>query len=330
MNNFVIGRQQIYTEKQEIFAYEILFRGSHFDLTAPDQATYATNQVITDAILEIGLNHIVGPHKAFINFTEQNLLEKTPLNLPQDRIVIEVLETVSANDATFNSIRELSQAGFTIALDDFVFDEAWLPVLKYVDIIKLDVHTHGLEYAHYLIEHLKHYKLRFLAEKVQSVEEFNLLKSWGCELFQGFLFSKPHEMEGRRMDVNQASALQLLAAANEANVNVEKLSAIIIRDLSLSYKLLHYINSAFFDLPSKVSSIPQAVEYLGLQELKRWINILMLSASSVKPRLMLQMALIRARMCELMAIELKKDGDCLLYTSPSPRDGLLSRMPSSA
>ncbi len=310
INDFIIGRQQICTDEKDIFAYEILFRGNQYDLSAPEQAAYATNQVITDAVLEIGLNQIVGPHKAFINFTEQNLLENTPLNLPQDRIVIEVLESVQPSELVFDRIRELSRAGFTIALDDFVFDEAWLPVLRYVHIIKLDVHTYGLAHAYFLINELKNYNLLFLAEKVQSDDEFALLKSWGCKLFQGFLFSKPHVLEGRRQEISQASLLRLLAAVNQADVSTDELGQIIIRDLNLSYKLLYYINSAFFDFPCEISSIPQAIRLLGVHELKRWINIVMLSASSQKPRLALQTALIRARMCELMAIELEKDSDC--------------------
>ncbi|QWF71602.1 EAL domain-containing protein [Methylomonas paludis] len=309
MTAFFIGRQQIFDSKLETFAYELLFRGTHFDLSAPEEATHATNQVISDTILQIGLNEIVGPHKAFINFTDQNLLEKTPLNLPNDRIVIEVLETVTVNDAIINSIRELSQAGFTIALDDFVLSDAWLPVLEYVDIIKIDVLANDLDYTRRQIELLKPYKLRLLAEKVQTREEYELLKSWGCELFQGFFFSEPHLVSGIRMDVDHASALQLLAAANKADACYEDIGRIIGRDVSLSYKLLHYINSAFFALPMEIESIPQAISFLGLKELQRWVNILMLSSLSVKPRIVLQFALIRARMCELLAHEMGEDGD---------------------
>ena len=309
MTDFFIGRQQIFDSNLEIFAYELLFRGNHFDLSAPEGATHATNQVISDTILQIGLNEIVGKYKAFINFTDQNLLEKTPLHLPKERIVIEILETVTVNKQIINRIKELSQAGFTIALDDFVLTDAWLPVLKYVHIIKLDVMQHDLEYTRRQIEQLKPYKLRLLAEKVQTHEEFVLLKSWGCELFQGFFFSEPHLVEGTRMEINHASAIQLLAAANKADADYEDIGRIIGRDVSLSYKLLHYINSAFFALPMEIESIPQAISFLGIKELQRWINILMLSSLSVKPRIVLQFALIRARMCELLAKELGEDGD---------------------
>lgn len=76
MTNFLIGRQQIFNRKLEIYAYEILFRGHEFDLAQESQATQATNQIVTDTILELGINQLVESHKAFINFTGQNILEK--------------------------------------------------------------------------------------------------------------------------------------------------------------------------------------------------------------------------------------------------------------
>lgn len=191
MTDFLIGRQQILDNNLNIFAYEILFRGSHFDLNKQDEAASATNQVITDTIVEIGLNEIVGPHKAFINFTTQNILEKTPLNLPKDRIVIEVLESVAVDLRIINSLRELSEAGYIIALDDFVLTDEWRPLLEFADIIKLDILADGLEGTRRLIEQLKPYKLKLLAEKVETHQAFETLKSWGCELFQGFFSADP-------------------------------------------------------------------------------------------------------------------------------------------
>ncbi len=336
MTDFLIGRQQILDRKLNTFAYEILFRGKNFDLSASDGATNATNQVITDTILEIGLNEIVGPHKAFINFTTQNILEKTPLNLPKERIVIEVLETVVVDLRIINSLRELSQTGYTIALDDFALTEQWRPLLEFVDIIKLDIMSGSLEDTRRLINQLKPYKLKLLAEKVETHHEFEMLKSWGCELFQGFFFSKPNIVEGKRMGVNQTSAIQLIAAVNKSDVSFEDISKIIGRDVGLSYKLLHYINSSFFSFPTKIQSIQQAISFLGLTEMKRWINILMLSSLSDKPVAILQIALIRAKMCELLAAELGEDKDrfflvgmlsCLDMILDMPIDKVLDQLP---
>jgi EAL and modified HD-GYP domain-containing signal transduction protein len=309
MTEFLIGRQQILDSKLNTFAYEILFRGKDFDLSIQESAASATKQVITDTILEIGLNELVGPHLAFINFTAQNILEKTPLDLPKDRIVVEVLENVTVDKHIIKNLRELSSQGYTIALDDFELTEQWLPLLEFVDIIKLDIMAHSLDETRQLIEKLKPYGLKLLAEKVETHHEFELLKSWGCELFQGFFFSKPKVVEGKRLGVSQTATIQLLSAINHSDVTFQEVGKIISQDVSLSYKLLHFINSASFAIPGKIDSIQHAITYLGLKEIRRWVNILALSSMSTKPPGVLQTTLVRAKMCELLALEINQDSE---------------------
>jgi len=301
MTDFIIGRQQIVDQKLNIFAYELLFRGRDFDLNHKEGATQATNQIITDSILELGLNNIVGPHKAFINFTTQNILDKTALKLPKDRIAIEVLESVEIDLSIINNLKELSGLGYTIALDDFVFSDEWEPLIELADIIKLDIMEMGETKTRKLIKQLKPYNVKLLAEKVETHDEFQYLRELGCDYFQGYFFNKPHVIAGKRIGINQTAAIRLLAVINNPDVEFEELSKTISKDLSLSYKLLHYMNSAFFALPNKISSIPHAISYLGLNEIRRWTNILTLSSLSNKPEIVLQNALIRGKMCELLA-----------------------------
>ncbi|MDO9049304.1 MAG: HDOD domain-containing protein [Methylobacter sp.] len=301
MADIIIGRQQILDQKLDIYAYELLFRGNDFDLNHKSDATQATNQVITDTILELGLNTIVGTHKAFINFTTQNILDKTPLHLPKDRIVIEVLENVEIDSRIVANLKELSKLGYIIALDDFVFSDEWTPLVEFADIIKLDVLEMGESKTRELINRLKPYNVRLLAEKVETYAEYQYLLELGCNYFQGFFFNKPNTVSGKRISINQTAAIQLLNTVNNPDVEFEDLAKIISQDVGLSYKLLHYINSAFFALSNKVSSIKHAISYLGLKEIKRWINILTLASLSNKPEAVMQNALIRGKMCEELA-----------------------------
>jgi EAL and modified HD-GYP domain-containing signal transduction protein len=302
MAEFLIGRQQILDQKLNIYGYELLFRGKDFDLNNKSEATQATNQIITDSILELGLNNLVGTHKAFINFTAQNILEKTPLSLPKDRVVIEVLENIAVDLRIISNLREFSQQGYTIALDDFVFSDEWKPLIEFANIIKLDVMAMGEEKTRNAIKKLKNYNLKLLAEKVETHEEFKYLLELGCDYFQGFFFNKPNTVPGRRLGVNQMAAIRLLTIINDPDVEMEKLAKTISLDVTLSYKLLHYINSAFFSLPGKISSIQHAISYLGLKEIKRWSNILTLASLSNKPAAVLQNSLIRGKMCEELGV----------------------------
>lgn len=301
MADILIGRQQIFDQQLNIYAYELLFRGNDFDLNQKDGATRATNQVITDTILELGLNTIVGPNKAFINFTTQNILDKTPLHLPKDRIVVEVLENIEIDSRIVANLKELSKLGYIIALDDFVFSAEWTPLVEMADIIKLDIMEMGETKTRELINQLKPYNVKLLAENVETYAEYQYLLELGCNYFQGFFFNKPNIVSGKRISVNQTAAIQLLNTVNNPDVEFEDLTKVISLDVGLSYKLLHYINSAFFALPNKVSSISHAITYLGLKEIKRWTNILTLASLSNKPEAVMQNALIRGKMCEELA-----------------------------
>ncbi len=301
MTSFLIGQQQILDKNLNIFGYEILFRGNDFDLRDEESATLATNQVITDTIIEFGLNAIVGPHKAFINFTRQNLLSKTPLHLPKDQVVIEVLENIKVDKLMVNTLQNLSQQGYMIALDDFVFSPEWIPLIEIANIIKLDVMQYSRNEISNILKKLQGFKGKILAEKVETQEDFDFCKSLSFDYFQGYFFSKPIILEGQRIGVNQQSTINLLSIINKPNVEIKEIATTIAQDPALSYKLLNYLNSAKFVTSNRIESIQHATVLLGLQEIKRWVNILSLSALTPQSQAALQISLIRAKMCEFLA-----------------------------
>lgn len=301
MAEVVIGRQEILDGQLGIYAYELLFRGRDFDLATKEGASGATAQIITDTLLEVGLNAVVGDAKAFINFTAQNLREKIPLYLPKDRVVVEVLEDVAVDLRIINNLKEIKVAGYTLALDDFEMHQEWEPLLELADIVKLDVLARPVEDTLAMIKKLKKYNVTLLAEKVETNELYELFREAGCELFQGFFFNKPKTVAGRRLGINQLAAIKLLTKVNDPDVSFDELATIISQDAGLSFKLLRYINSAFFGLPNKIDSLPNAVSYLGLNEVRRWVNILTLTSLSGKPGVQFQQALVRGKMCELVA-----------------------------
>lgn len=327
MNKYIIGRQQILNRESNIYAYELLFRSNNFDLFDKQESALATNQIITDSILEIGLNDIVGKHKAFVNFTTQNILEKTPLNLPKERIVIDILENVQINLRVIYNLCEMSQQGYLIALNNYEPTPEYQQLIAFVDIIKLDVFKMGEKRIREIISQLKFYDVKILATKIETHSEYEYLRELGCDYFQGFFFNKPNLISGKRLGLNQSSALRLLIIINNPNVEFEELVKEISQDLCLSYKILCYINSAFFPSLIKIKSISQAVAYLGLDGVKRWTNIVVLSSLSNKPSFILQNSLIRGKMCELLAQLTMEDtrtySECFLIGTLSSLDFVL-------
>lgn len=291
--DFLIGRQPIFDRQRRVFAYELLFRG---DL---GNGTLASNQVILDALLQFGLPRVVGDRKAFINFTRDNLLEGTASLLPKERVVIEILEDVEVDDALVAAVRGLRETGYTIALDDFAYHDRWLPLLPLAHIVKLDVLAETPQTLAHNLEKLRPYNLRLLAEKIETEEQHQHYGKLGCLYFQGYYFERPKLVSGKRVDSAKHAALMLLAEINKPDADFDAVCRIIGRDVGLSYKLLRYINSSYFDFPGKVDSISRAVMLLGLFELRRWASLIALSQAAGKQgEDLLRTALTRAKMCE--------------------------------
>lgn len=302
--DFLIGRQQIFDRDLRVFAYELLFRDINGNTVETFGPTAASNQVIVDSLLEYGLDQIVGAQLAFINLTRENLLSQTPFLLPKERVVIEVLEDVHVDEALIQALQNLVKQGYRIALDDFVFDERWLPLIEMAHIIKLDIQRITPAASEWLLQRLKTLPIRFLAEKVETQEQYLEYRALGCEYFQGFFFSRPNMVRGKRLHTSQHAVLQLLAKINRPNISIPELARTISMDVGLSYKLLRYINSAFYALPRQIDSLKFAITYMGIREIQRWASLISLASFPDQPREFVKIALIRAKMCESLAASL--------------------------
>lgn len=140
----LLARQGIYDRNSAIFAYELLYRNSeaqnsHIDNLNPSSGEIATSSVLLQLFANLDVNTIIGNKRAFINFTHSHLVQRIPMLLPKNRIVIEVLETVAIDQPLLLSLIELKKQGYQIALDDFVFRNELAPLVDMADIIKIDV-----------------------------------------------------------------------------------------------------------------------------------------------------------------------------------------------
>lgn len=295
-----LGRQPIFDRHMNLFAYELLFRGNRQD----NQAVVlggdcASAQVMLNAFGEIGLTDVVGEQKAFINFTEGLFEPQFRAFFPRKKIVIEVLEDVRVTPKLIQSLQSLRDKGFTIALDDYVFNPALEPLEAVADIIKVDILEVGSEA---LIRHsgkLKAKGIRLLAEKVETRNQYEYCKKLGFDYFQGYFFAKPKIIEGKRLPTNKMSVLELLSSVFDPNVDMRRLSSLISRDVTLSEKLLKFA-AEMSDTRYEVASIHDAVMRFGLERLQSWSSMLMLSGVDDKPEALFKNALIRAKFCELL------------------------------
>ncbi len=302
MSEIFIGRQPIFDPNLQVYAYELLFRGDGESFNAGViDGDSATSQVILNTFVNLGLDKIVGNHKAFINLTRVFISNPDLIVAPPDQIVLEILEDIEPNETILNTLKTLKQKGHTIALDDFIYEDKYKPFVELADIVKIDIMALDNDEIAQHVAQLKQHNLKLLAEKIETYEQFEFLKSLDFDYYQGYFFSKPSIVQGKAIPPNQLAVLELVAMINNPDVEVEELSKIISTDVSLSHKVLKFINSPISGLRTEVDSIQQAVVLLGLSTIKNWVTIMALANGSNKPLALSTTALIRARCCELLA-----------------------------
>ena len=300
MRNTFIGRQAIYDRSMGVYAYEILYREGKTPSAPQLDGDQASARLILNILTEIGLDRIVGPHQAFINLTRNFFVEFPDIQLDPEKVVLEVLEDVVVDDHMIESVARLSDQGYRIALDDFEFEEKWDSLIPHVDFIKVEVPTLKWEGLEQRLDLLRHHNVRLLAEKVETEEEYLRLYHLGFDYFQGYFFSRPNVILGRRMSENHLVILKLLARINDPRATINELEELISQDPGISYKMLRYLNSAAISLPRKIDSIAQAVIYLGLRKIRAWASLIALSGLKNKPQELFNTALVRAHMCQAL------------------------------
>ncbi len=302
MHDAFIGRQPIFDRDINVYAYELLYRHGFVNKAVIEDDDAASSTVLVNMLLEIGLDSLVGNHKAFCNFTRGFLLQEQDLSFVADRLVVEVLESVAADDDVLAAVRGFIERGHMIALDDFVYREDLRPLVELADLIKIDVMDLGMDGVAQQVEQLRRVKpVKLLAEKVETREEFSQCLDMGFDYFQGYFFSKPIVVTGKKLPPARVSMLRLLAELQNPDVSMERVEEIIQQDVNLSVKLLRQVNSSYYNLISEVTSIKHAVVRVGLQHIRTWASVLMMGSVSDKPDELMTMALIRGKMCELLA-----------------------------
>jgi len=298
-----VARQAILNRQKDLFAYELLFRSdpdkNHFDGT---NASSATSQLIANTLFSNGLEGLLGGKKGFINFDRNMLLDGPWSLLPKELIVIEVLETVEPDEPVLAACRRLRDQGYTIALDDFEHHLKFDPLIKTAHIIKIDMRLTPRAEQERMVRKYSKRGIKMLAEKVETLEEFEWAFSIGFDYFQGYFFTKPVVMRGRQTPSWKTSCLRLLQETQKDELDFDKLRDLIKNDVSFHYKLLRFTNSALFAHHSEIRTIERAFMVLGEDGIRRWVALAALSGlAKDKPNELIVQCLMRAQFAERLA-----------------------------
>ena len=298
-----LARQPIFDRDMNVYAYELLFRrggGQNF-YDAGDQEQ-ASTAVLTNGFFSMDILQVASGKRVFVNFTQELLLSGLAHLLPKELLTVEILETVEPVPAVVQACKKLAAAGYSLALDDFVFAKKFMPLIELADIIKVDFMNSTRQQRARLFGGQVPASIKMLAEKVETQAMFDEAVALGCVYFQGYFFSKPVILSGKNISHSQMARLQLLQEIKKSELEWANLEEIFRREVGLSYKLLKYINSPVFGLRGEVASISHAMKLLGQQEMVKWLTLMVFRALGEKnPDEIMATAVIRARFGELLA-----------------------------
>lgn len=296
-----IARQPIFDRKTHIFGYELLFRSGVSDSSySAVDADQASSRVVMESFYTMGVTSITGGKPAFINFTSTILLENIAMLFPKNLLVIELLEDIEPTPEIVNACRNLCYQGYTLALDDFVYRPELEPLIQLCKIIKFDFLATPPQEIMETLSLIDTKGKLLLAEKIESMEMFQMAAEMGFTLFQGYFFCKPVTLASKDVAPLKARYVSLLHEVNEgSDMDFRRLANIILGDVALSYKLLRMVNSAYYALPTEVVDIKYALSILGTEDIRKWIFLMaIMDMCSSKPDELIRMSMIRGRFME--------------------------------
>lgn len=296
-----VGRQPILDKALSTYGYELLYRAAGQSTATFIDGDSASAEVALNAYLEFGLDALAGEKRAFINVTRTVLLSGFCRQLPSDRIVLEVLEDVPCDESVVKEVAALAADGYHIALDDYADDDRRLALVPFASLVKIDIEGLSDVRLRDRLSILAGSGVPLLAERVETQQDLERCAALGFTYFQGFFFARPATMRGRRIPVERVTALRVLALLSNPDTPLDMLATAVAADVKLSYQLVRAANSAARAPARPIESIPEALLWIGRDQLRAWLSMLGLSGMQGKAPAVLMLALIRARMCEGLA-----------------------------
>jgi c-di-GMP-related signal transduction protein len=249
----------------------------------------------------IGLDVLCDGRRAFVNCTRDTLLKGLVTLLPATSTVVEVLETVPADPEVVSACRSLKDAGYMIALDDYVANDPREALADLADIIKVEMLLTTEEERTGLMKRLGAGRCRMLAEKIETHAEFMRARDQGFVYFQGYFFRRPEMVQTHDMPANQLHFLRMLQEVSRPQLNFGELEKPVKAEASVCYRLLRYLNSPMFSFQNEIHSVRHGLSILGERDIRRWVRLVAaVSAAQGRPSDLLLAALVRGRFLELL------------------------------
>ena len=313
MNIINISKQKIFDNKNQLFAYELVFTDSEDNVTGLSSNVKATSRLIVSSISSKELDKLLGKKAlAFVNVDEETLLKGILDVLDKDRFVINILEDIKLSEKVIARIIQYKKRGFKLSLEHFDSSAEMIKkfnrLFNYIDIIKMDVVLSEPENLEKVMAKFKGGRIKLLAQNIEAKEDLTKYMAMGFDYFQGYFLDKPEVIEiiGSK-EPAQIIILQLIKIIKE-NDSTDQLEFFIKKQPDLSFKLVEFFNKTKnFTVP--VESLIQVITLMGREKLLRWLMVYLYSEVSKNPasQTILALAIKRAERMEEEASQVNKD-----------------------
>jgi len=306
----LLARQPIFDSSNNVFGFEMLYRGTRYDITNSRDSLGATSELISNLYATIQKDNLANNKLVFINADETFL--ESPAFFPSnpEGVVIEILETVHATPQIIETLRLMKTRGFKFALDDFIFESHQWELTPFADIIKIDVTALLYSEIQNQLPLLKKLDVLLLAEKIEDEKTFNQCLKDGFTLFQGYYLEKPELIHGVEIPTSKQVTLKLLSVLNKDDVTSEEISELVSCDPRLVVKIILLVNSSLFSFNREIKSVREAIIMMGVGEIQKWLTILLLTSESESPLELFRVILSRAKTMEKYAEEKNMCNPC--------------------
>jgi len=292
-----IVRQAIMDEQNNVVGYEVLYKED--DGSLYNRADTSAANAIESFLNDLDSEKFFGGKTAFITFTPNLLLKEIPKMFDEKKLVIQIEDNSIIHPLAQKSVYRYKRQGYKIAVKGFEFSPRYFAIFDVVDIIKIDF-SKIIEKSTVsnIIEIAGKLNKTVIAYNVNTEEAYKDAKEMGVKLKQGAYVAESQTSKVRRLDHLQSNFFQLVVEITKPEPDIDKITTIISRDVTLAYSLIKLVNSAYFALRNRVKSVKQALIVLGLDQLKQWIYLLSFRPNDGNaPTELIKISFLRASMC---------------------------------
>lgn len=294
----LLASQPIYSSAKKLFGFELLFRNEDNLSVAEYGADSATNEVLLNLCTGITEQYDLYSRPMFINLSKNLLVSESFLPLPAEGTIIDLPRAIKPTPDVLAAIKKLKKQGFSFALDNFNFDPHLQPLVKLVNYIKVDVLHENPKSLQRKMSRYQRYPVTWIAVRVEKEEQFIDFRQLGFDLFQGYFLARPLPVRGHLIRGSLHDSIGLINAVNQPGIEIEELTKIVAQDPTLSMQLLKIVNSPACALTRTISSLKDAVTYLGLNQVRKWATMIAMMNNSKSCTGTVRLILTRAKACE--------------------------------